>query len=450
MADRSARLDGWKAIAAHLGHDRSTVVRWERNGLPVHRIPGNKSGVVYAFAHELDAWLRKDVTPQDSEATESPGRYRQPYFRRWSRPAFGLALLVVLAVLVVAVGSHPLRSSDTKLPRDPAMARQYLQARDDWASRTPDGLRRSIFEFGDLIKRQPKFAAAYAGLADAYLLSPEFDVIPQGIAFAKAQAAANAALVIDPGSAGANRALGFIAYWWRHDVKAARGYFAEALKAEPASAQTRFWFGNTLLDNGETTAGLGELNKARLLDPGSHALQADYAWASWENGSGDEGLDTLKALETQAPSLGTVSYYLAQTSFASGDVAGYLRHAQKWAAVLHPGGGQIAAQVEAFDRGGAVAVLDLIASSSPVANAHRYDTTLWSAGAASLAGRRDELLDLLARAEVTGERWNPKRWERSLFARWQGDVEVGARLKRLFGPKIPIERLADDSTTAEF
>jgi eukaryotic-like serine/threonine-protein kinase len=54
------RLDSWKEIAAYLKRDVSTVQRWEKKeGLPVHRLPHDKLGSVYAFKSELDGWWGK-------------------------------------------------------------------------------------------------------------------------------------------------------------------------------------------------------------------------------------------------------------------------------------------------------------------------------------------------------------------------------------------------------
>jgi TolB-like protein/Tfp pilus assembly protein PilF len=54
----SPRLESWKAIAEYLGRHVTTVQRWEQEeGLPVHRHQHEKRGSVYAYAHELDAWL---------------------------------------------------------------------------------------------------------------------------------------------------------------------------------------------------------------------------------------------------------------------------------------------------------------------------------------------------------------------------------------------------------
>src|SRR5450759_1385660 len=54
---KNVRLDSWKEIAAYLKRGARTVQRWEREeGLPVHRLPHEKLGSVYAYPAELDAW----------------------------------------------------------------------------------------------------------------------------------------------------------------------------------------------------------------------------------------------------------------------------------------------------------------------------------------------------------------------------------------------------------
>jgi Tol biopolymer transport system component len=54
------RIDGWKEIARYLGRDVTTAIRWERHkGLPVHRVQGGKRQPVFAYAHEIEHWLRR-------------------------------------------------------------------------------------------------------------------------------------------------------------------------------------------------------------------------------------------------------------------------------------------------------------------------------------------------------------------------------------------------------
>ena len=59
-------LQGWKEIATYLRMGVRTVQRWERLGLPIHRLAGRDTGAVYAFSIELDKWM--DSTPVKAAA----------------------------------------------------------------------------------------------------------------------------------------------------------------------------------------------------------------------------------------------------------------------------------------------------------------------------------------------------------------------------------------------
>jgi len=62
------RLDSWKEIAVYLDRAVRTAQRWKKGeGLPVHRHFHAKASSVYAFKHEIDAWLRSR-----SRATSEP------------------------------------------------------------------------------------------------------------------------------------------------------------------------------------------------------------------------------------------------------------------------------------------------------------------------------------------------------------------------------------------
>src|SRR6186713_2750741 len=91
----SDRLDSWKEIAAHLNRSVRTVTRWEREeGLPVHRHLHSKSGSVYAFKAELDAWW----------ANRGPHIDRQPLETESARTLRGRRPWLVVAALVAVLG----------------------------------------------------------------------------------------------------------------------------------------------------------------------------------------------------------------------------------------------------------------------------------------------------------------------------------------------------------
>lgn len=54
----------WKEIAAYLGCDIRTCLRWEKNlGLPVHRVEGGSKGTIFAYKEELDRWITERSKP---------------------------------------------------------------------------------------------------------------------------------------------------------------------------------------------------------------------------------------------------------------------------------------------------------------------------------------------------------------------------------------------------
>jgi tetratricopeptide (TPR) repeat protein len=86
------RLDSWKKIAAYLGKDVRTAMRWSKDeGMPVYRHSGSKRGAIYAYRSEIDDWIHSD-------RSVSSRFYRKPVFV-WAGAGLVLALIVVIALL---------------------------------------------------------------------------------------------------------------------------------------------------------------------------------------------------------------------------------------------------------------------------------------------------------------------------------------------------------------
>jgi TolB-like protein/Flp pilus assembly protein TadD len=133
------RLDSWKAIAAYLRRDVTTVQRWERReAMPVYRHLHDKRGSVYALRPELDAWresrrslLEGDKTPhvedpeqlpvatQSRAATEMKALPHGPWRARL-RPLV-LALAVVAACAAAYLGYRS-RTENTAAPKITSLA----------------------------------------------------------------------------------------------------------------------------------------------------------------------------------------------------------------------------------------------------------------------------------------------------------------------------------------
>jgi hypothetical protein len=135
------RLNSWKQIAAYLGRDRRTVMRWEkRAGMPVHRIPGSNTGrSVYAFGHELDDWLSNGENGQTGSTPGGSGW--SPRARATAKLASGVVLLGALTPILLRVAGGGQTSSviTTVEARGSAVVAQDQHGQPLWSYSDPEG-----------------------------------------------------------------------------------------------------------------------------------------------------------------------------------------------------------------------------------------------------------------------------------------------------------------------
>src|SRR6266436_845891 len=94
------KLDSWKEIAAYLKRDESTVRRWEKEGLPVHRHTHKRKATVYAHKSEIDVWWNDGCARLEVIERASPVRRTRVVW--WAAAAFML-LAVGLGMNFVGV-----------------------------------------------------------------------------------------------------------------------------------------------------------------------------------------------------------------------------------------------------------------------------------------------------------------------------------------------------------
>jgi hypothetical protein len=107
-------LDGWKDIAACLGRDVRTVQRWEKSlGLPVQRVQDSKSGSVYAFRSEIDAWRRergRKTSQERLSVVAPPAKTSEHTTAEGARRVHPWVLIALLAGLLLGVAGSQLVS----------------------------------------------------------------------------------------------------------------------------------------------------------------------------------------------------------------------------------------------------------------------------------------------------------------------------------------------------
>ena len=156
--------------------------------------------------------------------------------------------------------------------------RLYLEGRQLWYGRTPEGLKKSIDVFQQAIAADPNYALAYTGLGETYTVAPAYGIgITSKQARLLADDATRKALELDPSLAEAHtaRAMAMCQEWkWTE----AEQEFHRALVLNPNSANTHYFYAmEFLVPQKRLEQALEELRTSMSLDPLSPILNTNYA-----------------------------------------------------------------------------------------------------------------------------------------------------------------------------
>ncbi len=186
----------------------------------------------------------------------------------------------------------------------------YLKGRYAFYQYTSQGWQRAIEHFNRAIERDPTFAAAYAGLADTYLVAGAYDAIPADEALTRGKAAAARALELDEGLARAHYALATAYTWYDWDWGNAEREFRRALELNPNDALGRNWHGGYLSLRRRHDEAIGEHERARDLDPLSSIVNANLTRALYWARRYDEAIAQARRTREMDPRFSVALFWL--------------------------------------------------------------------------------------------------------------------------------------------
>ena len=184
----------------------------------------------------------------------------------------------------------------------------------------PDSYRKAIERYQQAIERDPKFALAYSGLADAYAyLAENFVVAPKEV-MPKAQEAAEKAVALDDSLGESHASLGIVKLDYDWDREGAQREFHRAMQLSPGSGWAHHWFAHSLESQGRLDEALNEMRASLALDPLAVAIHWDIANELIRARRYDESLRHLdKALEL-FPNHPLLLFFKAEAYYGKGDV----------------------------------------------------------------------------------------------------------------------------------
>ncbi|NOT49278.1 MAG: tetratricopeptide repeat protein [Acidobacteria bacterium] len=149
---------------------------------------------------------------------------------------------------------------------NPEAYQAYLKGRYYWNRRTAENIKKAIEQFKAATDRDPNYALAYTGLADCYVLLPEYAGIPTSEALPQAKAYAERAIAIDENLAEGHASLGGVnlkSWKWAE----AEHEFKRAIELNPNYATSYHWYCVLLRSLGRFDEAAQMIGKAQELDP---------------------------------------------------------------------------------------------------------------------------------------------------------------------------------------
>jgi serine/threonine-protein kinase len=153
----------------------------------------------------------------------------------------------------------------------------YLKGRFYWNKRKAAELQKAVDYFNQALEKDPQFALAYAGLASAYAILPEYSGLPAMDIDPKAEAAASKALEFDATLAEPHAVLGLIKFSHQWNWDGAERELKRAIELNPNYPTAYHWYSISLRLQGKLEESLTEIKRAQQLDPLSLVISLNVA-----------------------------------------------------------------------------------------------------------------------------------------------------------------------------
>jgi TolB-like protein len=214
---------------------------------------------------------------------------------------------------------------------NPEAYRLYLEGRQAWYGRSPEGLRKSIELFRQAIAADPNYALAYAGLSDSYAVAPSYGAgisslqgITQGLE------ASRKAVELDPSLAEAHTSLAAaLAMSWKWSESEPE--FRRALELNPNSATSHYFYAvDYLIPYNRLDQALEHFRIAISLDPLSPIVNTNLAMLYMEMHRYPESKAQFEKTIERDPNFPPAHFKFSTLYAAQGDFPNAVKEIQKW------------------------------------------------------------------------------------------------------------------------
>ena len=165
-------------------------------------------------------------------------------------------------------------------PVNPQAYAEFLKGRFLSYGSTPEESEKALFHFREAIRIDPKYAAAYAAIANEKIVQSLFSTASQKEIINEARTAIEAAKALDPGIPEIYTSEGALKFYYDWDWKGAVESYKKALELDPGNATIYIRYSATLADVGRYKEALPLADKAVELDPVSISSLHNLGWTN--------------------------------------------------------------------------------------------------------------------------------------------------------------------------
>jgi serine/threonine-protein kinase len=315
---------------------RASVMSYERAGKTTKQIAG-ELGVQYV----LEGSVRKHgadlrVTTQLIDAAQDSYLWADQYGGTVDE-VFDIQENVaarVVKALRVRMTPGEKRTLKKRPTRNSEAYQLYLKGRFFWSKRSKEAILKAMECFEEAIKIDANYALAWAGISDSYNLLTEYADISRQDATAKARAAVEKALQLDPKLAEAHTSMGLLYMLNDWDWANAEREFKKALKLDPNYATARHWYAEWLMFNGRTEEAIRENMRAGELDPLSPAILKDTGLTFYYAKEYDRAIEYAKRTLELEPTFASAHRLLSLAYQGKGMFRESLAEVRQWSEML--------------------------------------------------------------------------------------------------------------------
>lgn len=202
---------------------------------------------------------------------------------------------------------------------NPEAYQLYLKGRYHWNKRTPESLKQAVDFFNQAVEKDPNYALAYSGLAETYVLFPNYSVAMPSDCMPKAKSSALRAIELDDSLAETHVALGIYYAEFAWNLPAAEKEFRRAIELNPNYATAHQQYGiECLAALGKFDEAIAAGKRAEQLDPLSPIIGADLANIMMRARKFDDALAQLNRVAALDPNFFVTYWYFGMARYGKG------------------------------------------------------------------------------------------------------------------------------------